>query len=79
MTIGDNVETIPEEGDLNEGRLSLAERLCDQQLDIPDENGPEGYRYIPSIELAIKRILLQFFEEAIFVLPMQFVINQFGI
>ena len=49
MTIGNNIKTIHEEDDSNEGGLSLAERLCDQQLDIPDENGPEGYRYIPSI------------------------------
>lgn len=49
MTIGDNVETITEEDGANEGRLSLAERLCDQQLDIPDENGPESYKYNPSI------------------------------
>ena len=48
-TIGDNVKTIAEGDDSNEGQLSLAERLCDQQLDIPDENGPESYKYIPSI------------------------------
>ena len=49
MMIGVNVETITEEDDANEGQLSLAERLCDQQLDIPDENGPESYKYNPSI------------------------------
>ena len=49
MTIGDNVKTATEGDDSNEGQLSLAERLCDQQLDIPDENGPESYKYNPSI------------------------------
>ena len=49
MMIGDNVKTITEEDDSNEGQLSLAERLCDQQLDIPDEDGQECYKYNPSI------------------------------
>ena len=56
ITIGDNVRTINEEEDSNEGRLSLAERLCDQQLDIPDENGPEIYEYNPSIVPPLPRL-----------------------
>ena len=56
MTAGDNIKIIAEEDDSNEGRLSLAERLCDQQLDIPGENGPEGYNYNPSIVPPYPRI-----------------------
>ena len=56
ITIADNVNTITEEDDSNEAQLSLAERLCDQQLDIPDEDGPECYKYNPSILPPLSRL-----------------------
>ena len=48
MTIEDEVKTIAEGNDVNEGEVVLnPEQLCDQTLEVPDENYEDNLLIIP--------------------------------